>query len=343
MNTITTIYPLKKRSLRRSEPRDSAAPVASGAPLRAQLFKGRITDAAQLRQLTRTGWDLSAADGTGLRLQSAADALYAVNVGANLAGADLSGVNLNRADLRGAILSVANLGDASLRGANLEGAELRGTNLLGADLSGAGLRGANLHGANLERTNLVGADRWDQKRQGEDLRQAMRSPGCSERLDGAWLSVQGSFALPSILSGQDLSRSRWVGPDDEQAIERFLQPLLRALAGELERSPPVEELLSLGFDHWNHNDHSILTSIDSISDESLGLKVAMMQAVYAALATRSDTELAPVAGPVLAVLIRNPRYGDRAPRLRDRLLSSLAAAIDEEGERLRSCSRTDSR
>jgi uncharacterized protein YjbI with pentapeptide repeats len=329
MNTITSIYPLKRRALRRSEPQDSRAPAASGAALRAPQFKGRIIDAAQLRLLTRMGWDLSAADGTGLRL-SDADALYAVNAGANLAGADLSGVNLNRADLRGALLSVANLGDASLRGANLEGAELRGTHLLGADLTGADLQGANLHGANLERANLVGADRWDEKRQGEDLRRVLRSPWCSERLDGAWLSVQGSFALPSILNGQDLSRSHWVGRDDEQAIERFLRPVLRALAGELERGPSLEELLCLGFDHWTHNDHSILTSIDSINAESPRLKVAMMQAVYSALAARRDAELAPVAGPVLAVLIRNPRYSQRAPALRDRLLSALAATIDEE-------------
>jgi hypothetical protein len=332
MNTITSIYPLKRRALRRPEPQDSRAPAAGGAALRAQLFKGRIVDAAQLRLLTRTGWDLSAADGAGLRL-SDADVLYAVNAGANLAGADLCGVNLNRTDLRGALLSAANLADASLRGANLEGAELRGTELPGADLGGAGLRGANLHGANLERTNLVGADRWDEKRQGEELRRTLRSPWCCERLDGAWLSVQGSFALPSILSGQDLSRSRWVGRDDAQAIERFLRPVLRALAGELERGPSLEELLCLGFDHWKHNDHSILTSIDSISAESPRLKVAMMQAVCAALATRSDTELAPVAGPVLAVLMRNPHYGHRDPRLRDRLLSVVAACIDEEGER----------
>ncbi len=96
---------------------------------------------------------------------------------------------------------MANLAGATLREANLEEAELLGTDLRGADLSGARLRGANLHLTNLERTNLAGAYRFDERHPGEDLRHALRSPWFAERLDGAWLSVDGSFALPSILSG----------------------------------------------------------------------------------------------------------------------------------------------
>lgn len=53
------------------------------------------------------------------------------------------------ADLRGADLSGANLSDAYLRGADLSGANLRGADLSYADLRGANLSDANLSGANL--------------------------------------------------------------------------------------------------------------------------------------------------------------------------------------------------
>jgi hypothetical protein len=67
--------------------------------------------------------------------------------GANLSGADLSGANLSGAYLRGADLSGANLSGADLSGAYLRGADLSGANLSGADLRDAYLGGANLRGA----------------------------------------------------------------------------------------------------------------------------------------------------------------------------------------------------
>ncbi len=42
-------------------------------------------DTAQLRRLAAAGWDLSAADLSGLRLASAGEVLFAVRAGANLA------------------------------------------------------------------------------------------------------------------------------------------------------------------------------------------------------------------------------------------------------------------
>ena len=56
---------------------------------------------------------------------------YKIEPGANLTGADLSGVLLGGADLTG-----ANLKGVYLEGANLSGANLHMTNLSGANLTG---------------------------------------------------------------------------------------------------------------------------------------------------------------------------------------------------------------
>ena len=58
----------------------------------------------------------------------------AIESGANLRVADLSGADLHRANLH-----EADLHEADLIGANLSGANLRGANLSGADLIGANL------------------------------------------------------------------------------------------------------------------------------------------------------------------------------------------------------------
>ena len=61
--------------------------------------------------------------------------------GANLEGADLSGVRMAFADLRGARLARANLQGADLSGARLDGADLTGAALARADVNRASLRG----------------------------------------------------------------------------------------------------------------------------------------------------------------------------------------------------------
>jgi len=76
----------------------------------------------------------------------------AVNV-----GADLRGANLRDADLRGANLGGADLRDADLRGANLRGADLGDANLYGADLGGANLGGANLGDAKQRVVKIQGS------------------------------------------------------------------------------------------------------------------------------------------------------------------------------------------
>ena len=78
--------------------------------------------------------------------------------GANLIGADLRGANLRWANLRVADLSEADLSEADLRVADLSEADLRGADLSEADLRGADLRGANLRWANLREADLSEAD-----------------------------------------------------------------------------------------------------------------------------------------------------------------------------------------
>ena len=97
---------------------------------------------------------------------------YANLAGANLDGVDLSnkdltgtnlsGVDLSNKDLTGTILANANLLGANLDGVDLSNKDLTGTNLVGVDLSNKDLTGtilnyASLAGENLSNTNLNGA------------------------------------------------------------------------------------------------------------------------------------------------------------------------------------------
>ena len=77
---------------------------------------------------------------SGLRTRYALE--KAIDAGANLTdacltGADLKRANLAGADLTGAYLTVADLADANLTGADLTGADLKRANLTGANLTGA--------------------------------------------------------------------------------------------------------------------------------------------------------------------------------------------------------------
>lgn len=74
--------------------------------------------------------------------------------GANLRGADLSGVNLSWANLREADLRGANLGWTYLSGVNLRKADLRWAILSEARLSYANFEGASLSGTVLDPSNV---------------------------------------------------------------------------------------------------------------------------------------------------------------------------------------------
>ncbi|MFI6166343.1 pentapeptide repeat-containing protein [Nocardia sp. NPDC051052] len=108
------------------------------------------------------GANLAFADLTGIQLS-----------GRHLAGADLTGADLSRADLAGADLAAAKLIQANLSGADLTGASLIHADLTDAKLISTKLTDADLTGAKLNRADLTGAEltavRWD----GADLTDAL--------------------------------------------------------------------------------------------------------------------------------------------------------------------------
>ena len=130
--------------------------------------------------------EIEASAETPFQIQLGLAMRKAVEVGADLSGADLRDADLRGADLSGANLRDANLHyaylrDADLRGANLHYADLRDAYLRGADLRGADLSGANLRGANLRGADLHGADLRDAYLHGDKIKRVI---AIAERLDG---------------------------------------------------------------------------------------------------------------------------------------------------------------
>lgn len=89
--------------------------------------------------------------------QGKRDFSWADLAGANLAQAQLSGINLSRANLSGATLVGANLSKANLTKAKLVGANLSSANLTGATLRRADLTAAQLGLAQLQQVDYYGA------------------------------------------------------------------------------------------------------------------------------------------------------------------------------------------
>jgi hypothetical protein len=79
-----------------------------------------------------------------------------------LSGADLSGANLTGVTLSGSDLTGVDLSNAILRGTDLSGACLSNVKLTGADLTDADLSGACLEGAAYAEGQLTAARRWPQ-------------------------------------------------------------------------------------------------------------------------------------------------------------------------------------
>jgi hypothetical protein len=152
-----------------------------------------------------------------------------------------------------------------------------------------------------------------------------KSPTAPERLKGLSLPLDSNLGLNLILRHHDLSGTRWPDSAHPRAVREFLAPLLKSLAGSRRDGVTVASLLAQSFDHWRHG-QSVLTSIDSIGAASARLKVAMMQELCVALAARTRAELAPVAGPLLEALTRDPLYLWNQPRLLSTLVR--AAAVD---------------
>ena len=119
---------------------------------------------------------------------------------ANLSKTNLIEANLSRADLTEAKLSEAKLIETNLSRTNLIGAELSKANLCEANLSRAYLIGVNLSGANLCEANLFGADLT-----GTNLSRAALSRADLSRTILTKVSLTDADLSEAKLSGADLT------------------------------------------------------------------------------------------------------------------------------------------
>jgi uncharacterized protein YjbI with pentapeptide repeats len=158
-------------------------PDLSGAPVNAPLIGDwNSQEARQLRELEYLnvdisyrqtgrlflprpnfgGADLSGADFSGVNLEQpsfqSADLRHANLGNAYLLKADFTGATLYRADLTGAFVPEAKFAGADLTEANLTGSNLYSSDFECANLSRASLAWANLGEANLREANLASAD-----------------------------------------------------------------------------------------------------------------------------------------------------------------------------------------
>jgi uncharacterized protein YjbI with pentapeptide repeats len=165
------------------------------------------------------GADLSGANLRGANL-SGADLIYA-----NLSDADLRGADLSDADLSGANLIDANLSDADLRGANLRDADLSGANLSGANLSDADLRGANLIDADLIGADLsvFKTDLWSILLQAKKEILGLKDALINGKVDGSTYEGECACLVGTIANVAKVNYKNLIGikTDISRPIERF--------------------------------------------------------------------------------------------------------------------------
>jgi len=157
----------------------------------------RWTGAAQVTA------EIECAENTSLRVKIGLAVGRALEIGANLSGADLSDADLNNTDLSHADLSDADLSDADLSDANLSHADLSHASLNHADLSVANLCGADLRGASLCGADLRGASLNHADLRGVDL--------CGADLRGASLNHADLRGVDLIDAGQSTRGYRHIG------------------------------------------------------------------------------------------------------------------------------------
>jgi len=157
---------------RSAEPPSTVVQAALAVIGRNPLSRTQALRHLDLRRIRVPGADLSGADFSGVKLREAQ-----LN-GSKLYGALLQDADLFKASLREAVLSKANLTAGHLRSAELQKAVLSGAVLCDADLSAATLCRAVLFGTDLSRADLRGADL-----NGADLSEADLS---GANLSNAW-------------------------------------------------------------------------------------------------------------------------------------------------------------
>lgn len=127
---------------------------------------------------------------------------------ADLAGADLSGLNLAGVDFRGANLARANLSSTDLTGADLSRSNLTDARLDGAVLTKAVLDGATLRGADLRTATLRGASLAGVKAKGADLSYTDLTNANLTGAEMAGVSLAYANLTGAVLPPRAVSRAR---------------------------------------------------------------------------------------------------------------------------------------
>jgi uncharacterized protein YjbI with pentapeptide repeats len=265
-------------------------------------FSNANLQGANLQGVNLQGANLTGANLTGANLQ-----------GAILRGANLTGANLTGTNLQGAKLTLAKLVDANLQGANLTQARLDLADLKDANLQGANLKMASLIKALLQQADLQDANLQDANLQGVNLKKAsllrallqradLTSAKLSEtRLDYANLqdanlqgaNLQGTKLVDADLQGADLTgaklsrcillRVNLKNADLKNADLQNTSLIIANLNGanldcvdiSLDLKFFNQKATILFLDHTNFG-NSLLTTIDSIGDKYVALKIKLM-------------------------------------------------------------------
>jgi uncharacterized protein YjbI with pentapeptide repeats len=135
-----------------------------GADLERALVSVRYPDGTRMPLADLTGANLHGADLTGLSVAggrlNGADASAAILDNVSLAGAEGSGLDAHdsRSDATGLLAAGANIYDARLTGANFAGAVLKGVSFKDSILDGADFRGGSWTSVEASTTSFRGAD-----------------------------------------------------------------------------------------------------------------------------------------------------------------------------------------
>jgi len=130
---------------------------------------------------------------------------------ANLSGLDLIQVDLTRANLRGANLSHAKLDQATLTGAAMQGADLRKANFTQATMTRVNVTGADLRKATLDQATLTDADLTSADLAGASLIEVQANRANFRSANLSDTSFTGATLTGAHFTGANLSGAEFSG------------------------------------------------------------------------------------------------------------------------------------
>src|SRR5215469_5346553 len=130
---------------------------------------------------------------------------------ANLSGLDLIQVDLTRANLRGANLSHAKLDQATLTGAAMQGADLRKANFTQATMTRVNVTGADLRKATLDQATLTDADLTSADLAGASLIEVQANRANFRSANLSDTSFTGATLTGAHFTGANLSGANFSG------------------------------------------------------------------------------------------------------------------------------------